>query len=190
VLAQASSLCQDRRFTVLLRLAGSLKSNDFTADVCPAAEIHEDATEALEEVRRAVAEEDWEAGRVAYREALRLLVAAGMTKEVEELEGLEQRLRDGEGRARERREGSEHVQRAKAALGAGDFEEAREALREARGAFRRGGWEEGERELQGIVGLVEAGERRATRRREGDQALAQAKVPRCRGVVFYYFDSN
>ena len=120
--------------------------------------------------------EEWEAGRVACREALRLMVQAGMTKELSELEGLEKRVRDGEAKSRERKEGEVLVQKAKAALGSGDFEGAREALLEAKGAFRRAGCEEGEKELQAIFGLVEAGEKRATRRREGEQSLTQGQV--------------
>ena len=120
--------------------------------------------------------EEWEAGRVACREALRLMVQAGMTKELSELEELEKRVLDGEAKIRERKEGGELVQKAKRALGSGDFEGAREALMEAKGAFRRAGWGEGEEELQAIYGLVEAGEKRATRRREGEQSLAQGQV--------------
>jgi hypothetical protein len=141
-----------------------------------AAELREDAESALEEARSAVEAEDWEAGREACREALRLMVQAGMTKELSELEELEKRIRDGETKCRERKEGGELVQKAKAALGSGDFEGAREALLEAKGAFRRAGWEEGEKELQAIFGLVEAGEKRATRRREGDQSLTHGQV--------------
>ena len=141
-----------------------------------AAELQEDAHTALDEARQAVAAEDWDAAREACREALRLLVQAGMTKELSELEELEKRARDGEARRREREEGAGLVQKAKAALGGGDFEGAREALREAKGAFKRGGWEEGERELEGIFGLVEAGEKRARRRGEGERALEQAEV--------------
>ena len=120
--------------------------------------------------------EEWEAGRVACREALRLVVQAGMTKELSELEELEKRVRDGEAKTRERKEGGELVQKAKRALGSGDFDGAREALMEAKGAFRRARWEEGEEELQAIYGLVEAGEKRATRRREGEQSLTQGQV--------------
>ena len=120
--------------------------------------------------------EDWEAGHEACREALRLMVQAGMTKELSELEQLEKRVRDGEAKSRERKEGGELVQKAKAALGSGDFEGAREALLEAKGAFKRAGWEEGEKELQTIFGLVEAGEKRATRRRAGEQSLALGQV--------------
>ena len=114
--------------------------------------------------------------RDACREALRLLVQAGMTQELSELEELERRARDGEARSRERKEGTELVQKAKAALGGGDFEGAREALREAKGAFKRAGWEAGEQELQAIFGLVDAGERRARRREEGERALKAAEV--------------
>ena len=145
---------------------------------CFTAELREDAESALEEARVAVEAEEWEAGREACREALRLMVQAGMTKELSELEELEKRVRDGEAKSRDRKEGDELVQKAKAALGSGDFEGAREALLEARGAFRRAGWEEGEKELQAIFGLVEAGEKRATRRREGEQSLAQGQVCR------------
>jgi len=107
---------------------------------------------------------------------MRLLVQAGMSKELGELEELEKRVRDGEAKSRERKEGAELVQKAKESLGVGDFEGAREALREAKGAFRRAGWEQGEQELQAISALVEAGERRARRRREGEQALQQGQV--------------
>ena len=140
------------------------------------AELRDDALTALDEARTAANAEDWEAGREACKEAMRLLVQAGMTKELGELEELEKRVRDGEAKSRERKEGAELVQKAKESLGVGDFEGAREALREAKGAFRRAGWEQGEQELQAIFALVDAGERRAARRREGEQALEQAQV--------------
>lgn len=145
--------------------------------MCPA-ELRDDAQTALDEARQAVEAEDWEVARDACREALRLLVQAGMTQELGELEALEQRARDGEAKSRERREGAELVQKAKAALGGGDFEGAREALREAKGAFRRAGWEEGEQELAAIFGLVDAGERRVRLREEGEKALKAAEVLR------------
>ena len=141
-----------------------------------AAELRDDGLTALEEARAAVEAEDWAAGKDACREALRLLVQAGMTKELGEIEELEKRVRDGEAKSRERSEGADLVQKAKAALGGGDFEGAREALREAKGAFRRAGWEQGEQELQAIFGLVEAGERRALRRQEGEQAIAKGQA--------------
>ena len=143
-----------------------------------AADLRDDAQTALDEARQAVEAEDWEVARDACREALRLLVQAGMTQELGELEALEQRARDGEAKSRERREGAELVQKAKAALGGGDFEGAREALREAKGAFRRAGWEEGEQELAAIFGLVDAGERRVRLREEGEKALKAAEVLR------------
>jgi len=157
---------------------GKREARQVTRGHTCAAELREDAEGALEDARKAVEAEDWEAGREACREALRLLVQAGMTAELSGLEELERKVREGEARSREKKEGAELVQKAKAALGQGDFEGAREALRDAKGAFRRAGWEQGEQELQEIFSLVEAGEKRCVQRREGEQSLAQAQVGR------------
>jgi hypothetical protein len=130
----------------------------------------------LQTAQAALEAEDWDAGRESCRKALRLAVQAGTTKELNELEKLEKLLWKGEARSQERKEGDELVQKAKVALGSGDLNEAREALSDAKGAFKRAAWEQGMQEVQAMLVLVEATEKRATLRQEARKLLVQGQV--------------
>ena len=141
-----------------------------------AAEAREDAVGTVAEAKRAVDAEDWQAAREACREALQLVVLAGMPDELNQLQELEHMVREGEAKSREKEEGERLVAKAHDAVGRGDFEGAREAVRDARGAFKRAAWHLGEDQIAELLKAVEVGERRLLRHREGHNALHLAKV--------------
>ncbi len=141
-----------------------------------AAGLRDEVERLLETARTAVGVEDWEAGRESCRKAVRLAVQAGTTKELNELEELEKLLWKGEARSQEKKEGDELLLKAKAALSAGDLNGAREALGDAKGAFKRAVWEQGRQEVEAMFVLVEVAEKRAVLRQEGRQLLSQGQV--------------
>ena len=126
--------------------------------------------------RTAVRDENWDAGRESCRKALLLAVQAGATKDLNELEQLEKLLWKGEAKSQERKEGEAMVQKAKTALGIGDLNMAREALGDAKGAFKRAVWEQGMQEVQAMFVLLETAEKQAVLRQEAQKLLLQGQV--------------
>ena len=142
----------------------------------PTAGMRDDAESALEEAKEQVEAGQWEAGKVACREALRLVVKASMTAELSVLEELERRVREGEARSREQTEGLSFLAKAREAVAEEDFEGARGYVRDAQGAFHRGRYSNGTVQLEDVIKLIETGEKNVSRRREGEQSLKIAKV--------------
>jgi hypothetical protein len=92
------------------------------------------------------------------------------------LEQLEKLLWKGEAKSQERKEGEAMVQKAKTALGIGDLNMAREALGDAKGAFKRAVWEQGMQEVQAMFVLLETAEKQAVLRQEAQKLLLQGQV--------------
>jgi hypothetical protein len=138
--------------------------------------MRDDVQSLVQIARTALQAEDWDAGRESCRKALRLAVQAGTTMELNELEELEKLLWKGEAKSQEKKEGEAMMQKAKEAIASGDLKLAKDALSEAKGAFKRALYDQGIQEVHAMFVQAETAERRAVLRQEARLLLVQGQV--------------
>ena len=120
--------------------------------------------------------EHWNAGHEACKEAMRFAMQSGTEESLSELDNLEKQILVGELESQFRKEGTNLIQKAKAAAESGNFKGARESLIEAKFAIKRVGWEQGWQEVEALENVVESGEKQAALQHEANQWLMIGQV--------------